>query len=395
MKIVIIQPRVSYYVGGSEKVALKHAEVLSKFDGNKIILYTIKPIDNKYSFVYQEFLEKNPDIKIEEIEIPLKYHFIYDEEPELNQSRWDRETILFSILVHNKIKTHNASIVLSYYLVDSVFRNLDIPNAVYLGGYPREEIEIYNAFLSFCDATISNSKNVQKMWEEKLKKNRVSLNYIVPKGSEKPNNLRKIFTEGIHVVFAGRLIHGKGVENLIASFKKVLSVFPGAHLSILGDGPEKEKLIEQTKTLGINKNITFYGFVNNAQDYFYSSTICVFPSVYKEGLMTVVAEALSVGACVITSSNMGSEELIENGENGVLVAPGNIEILTETILELLKNNLKREELKRNATEYALKNLSWDNVGEKLNGILSEIVELTEQQNIDRQSELLPNKNAGS
>lgn len=379
MKIVIIQPRVSYYVGGSEKVALKHAEVLSKFSGNKIILYTIKPIDSKYSFAYQEFLEKNPGIKIEEIEIPVKYRFIYDEKPESNQSRWDRETILFSILVHNQIKTHNASIVLSYYLVDSVFRNLDIPNVVYLGGHPRGEIEIYNAFLSFCDATVSNSKNVQQMWGEKLKRNRVSLNYIVPKGSEKPNNLTKVFTKGLNIVFAGRLIRGKGVENLIDSFKKILPIFPDARLSILGDGPEKEKLIEQTKILGINKSVTFCGFVSNVQDYFYSSTVCVFPSVYKEGLMNVVAEALSVGACIITSSNMGSEELIEDGKNGVLIPPGNIEILTETILELLKNTLKREEIKRNAEEYALKNLSWGNAGEKLNGILSEIVEFVRKK----------------
>lgn len=372
MKIVIIQPRVSYYIGGSEKITLKHAEILSSLH-NEIVLFTVKPLDGKYSDVYKSFIDSNKNIKIFEIDILKKYSFIYDEEPETNQSRWDRETILFSLLTHDKVKENKPDLVLSYYLVDSVFRNLEIPNVVYLGGHPEKEIEIYNAFLTFCDATISNSKNVKKMWEEKLLKNNVPLNYIVPKGSEKPKILNSVFEKGVNIVFAGRLIPGKGIENLVESFSEVLKKYPEAKLWILGDGPEKENIEKQVLKLKVNQNVNFCGFVDNVQDYFYSSTLCVFPSVFKEGLMTVVAEAMSVGACVVTSSDRGNEELIENGESGVLTPPGDNKILTETILELLDNKDEIVRLGKNAEKFVLENLSWKNVGEKLNNILSDVV----------------------
>lgn len=47
MRISISQPRVSYYVGGSERVCLMHVQLLSEL-GNEVVLYTVEPIDKKY-----------------------------------------------------------------------------------------------------------------------------------------------------------------------------------------------------------------------------------------------------------------------------------------------------------------------------------------------------------
>ncbi len=368
MKIGIIQPRVSYYVGGSERVCMMHAELLSRLD-NEVILYTIRPVDDVYSAQYKAFIKSNPQIRIVEMVIPDKYRYIYDEAPESNQSRWDRETILFSILIHNVMKDDRPDVALSYYLVDSVFRNLDIPNAVYLGGHPEHEIEIYNAFLSFCDATISNSENVKRRWQQKIDRNKVPLNYIIQKGAEKPSVLNRVLPEGINLVFAGRLILGKGVENLIHSFAGIKKEFPEASLWILGDGPEKENMIKLSADAGIRDSVHFEGFVENVQDYFYSSTLCVFPSVYKEGLMTVVAEAMAVGACIVASEGMGNEELIKNGESGILIKPDDVPLLTSTIRGFLLDTAKRQEIGVEAEAFASANLSWANVGEKLDAML--------------------------
>ena len=374
MNITIIQPRVSYYIGGSEKVALKHAEVLSKIQGNFVTLYTIKPVDGKYSPFFKQLAEGGSKVKIVELEIPQKYLFIYNEEPELNQSRWDREATLFSLLVHNKIQKEESDIVLNYYLVDAVFRNLDIPNVVYLGGHPPEEIEIYNAFLSFCDATISNSGNVQNMWMEKIKRNNVLLNYVLSKGAEISKINTNPFEKNIlNLVFAGRLIKGKGVEILIESFKKLVKDHSQAKLWILGDGPERNNFTQQVVRLGLSKNVIFCGVVENVQDYFSSATLCVFPSVRMEGLLTVVAEAMAVGACVVTSKGIGNEELIEDDKNGILIEPNNSDYLYQTLEALISDPEKIKRIGKEAALYILNNNSWQKVGEQLNQILSDVI----------------------
>lgn len=373
MNITIIQPRVSYYIGGSEKVALKHAEILSKIKDNFVTLYTIKPVYKKYSPFFIQLKNSNSNVKIIELKVPEKYLYIFNEEPELNQSRWDREAILFSLLVHDKIKKNKTDIILSYYIVDAVFRNLDIPNIVYLGGHPPKEIEIYNAFLSFCDATISNSINVQNMWIDKINKNNISLNYVISKGAEISTTYNNMFDKNIpNIVFAGRLIRGKGVDTLIESFKKIVSYNSDAKLWILGDGPEKNNLKKQVTDLKLIDSVTFCGNVENVQDYFKSATVCVFPSTRMEGLMTVVIEAMAVGSCVISSKGIGNEELIENGENGILIESNNSDLLFQTIKMLISNPEKIKKIGHEAALYIRNNNSWEKVSEQLNKILKDV-----------------------
>ena len=262
MRISVVQPRVSYFVGGSEKVALKHIEVLSQINNNSVTLYTVKPVDGIYSPFFQSLKEDFPDINIIELEVPEKYKYIYDEEPETTQSRWDREAILFSNIVHDRLQNENSDIVVYYYIVDAVYRVLDIPNIVYLGGHPENEIEIYNAFLTFCDATISNSKNVQNLWMEKIKRNGIRFNYILPKGADAQVDFCNQFDEsGPNIVFAGRLIKGKGVDILIEAFYKTYQKNRNAKLWILGEGIEALAFISKVKSLGLDKNVYFVGMV--------------------------------------------------------------------------------------------------------------------------------------
>lgn len=374
MNITVIQPRVSYFVGGSEKVALKHMEVLFKKGHHQITLYTVKPVDGKYSPFYIHFRENFPNIITLELEIPSNYKYIYDELPETTQSRWDREAILFSNIVHPALLGSESDVVMYYYIVDSVFRALDIPSIVYLGGHPEGEIEIYNAFLSFCDATVSNSKNVKRMWEDKLKKNNVPLNYIVNKGAEIPLKVSNPFkSEGPHIVFAGRLIKGKGVDVLIESFAKLNTSFPDAKLWVLGNGLEKQSYVERVQNLGLAETILFPGTVENVFDYFKYATLCVFPSTRMEGLMTTVIEAMSVGACVITTKNIGNEELIEDQRTGILVEANNVHALHDTLVTLLQNQSLREKLGREAQMHVAEHHTWERIGTQLENILQEVV----------------------
>ncbi len=370
MKITIVQPRVSYYVGGSEVVSLKHIEMLSKL-GHQISLFTSKPVVGDYSPIYLNFLKSHlSNVETTEIAIPENYEFIYSEEPESSQTRWDRESLLFSMLTRDSVVASAPDLLLTYYIVDAAYRHLEIPNVVYLGGHPPYEIELYNVFLTFCDGVICNSRNVENHWKDKFLRNNVTNISVLPKAVNVDLGVERILPEGKrHIVFAGRLIHGKGVEVLISAFARLTKEAKDVHLWILGDGKERLTLEKQVQKLSVQDAVTFTGVVDNVQDYFKDSTLCVFPSTGREGLMTVVAEAMAAGACVISSTNVGNEELIESGHNGVLIEPDDSDLLYKAMNDLLENQALREGISIRARNFAVQNLSAGSVGSKLEAIL--------------------------
>ncbi len=73
-----------------------------------------------------------------------------------------------------------------------------------------------------------------------------------------------------------------------------------------------------------------------------------------------VLEAGAIGLPIIATAVGGTEEIIKNYKNGILVKPHNITQLRKKILELIKNKELREKLGRNAQEVVRKKFNWDN-----------------------------------
>ncbi len=315
--------------------------------------------------------EQNSSLTFIEKTIPHKRKDIYDVQPGTDQIRWDKESIMFNELVHQDIMVDKYDIVLSYYIVDALFKNPYIPNVVYLGGYPRKRIPLYTAFLTSCDAVIFNSLNVKKMWSQDLADSGLISNYILAKGSDKPKRSKKKSSTQ-KIVFAGRLIKRKGVEQLVNVFKNVSKKIPNTKLYIVGDGPEKSNLEKLVRNINLEDKVEFTGSINDTQNYFVDADLCVFPSLEGEGLMTVVAEAMMSGSCVITSNRMGNEEMVKHGKTGILVTPGSEEELEDAISECLSKPKLCSDMGRSALKFAKENLAWEGVAKQLDGILREI-----------------------
>ncbi len=365
MKIAIIQPRASYYVGGGEKVSLRHAVHLSKIEGNSVDFFTIKPVDNKYSPIYHDL--KNSKVNVFEKNVADEFIDIYNIEPGLNQERWDRESIMFKDLILEDVLFNGYDVVISYYVGDVLIKNTKTSNVVYLGGHSRENIAWQGKVLNYCIATISNSENVQMMWKNEISNARVKFNYILPKGVD---NFSSSDVNKKDIVFAGRLIKRKGVDILIRVFSELN--FSGK-LYILGEGPQRRELIVLAKKLGVQDRVIFMGPVSNVEEYFSRALICCFPSREGEGLMTVVAEAMMSGSCVVTTRGHGSEEIIDNNKTGILVEPNSIDALSVAMNDLLSNSSKVNEIGNNARKYAKNNFSWNKVVSKLDNILKEVI----------------------
>lgn len=371
MKIAIVQPRISYYTGGGEKLPLIHAKLLSN-SGQGVTLYTTKVPKCKQSSLYRDFLflSKN-NLSIKEFKIPEKYKYLYLQTPGENRNRWDTESLLFNQMIFMDLKKDRPDIVISYYILDALFRSPELLAVLYLAGYPSDRLEIRRSFLRFFDATISISHNVKRQWGDYL--NEVKQNFVLNSGVEINKGERQVKTNySLNLVFAGRLIERKGVITLIEAMQMIVKKYPEAHLWIIGDGPQEDELVRKINSYGLNESITLTGIAQNVEDYFKMADICIFPSYEREGLMGVVLEAMSAGKPVISTKNNGNEDVIKSGINGLLIDPRNTSQLVKAVLSLIDDEKKRVEIGKKARDYVLKNLTWDTFINKFIKILQKI-----------------------
>jgi glycosyltransferase involved in cell wall biosynthesis len=152
-----------------------------------------------------------------------------------------------------------------------------------------------------------------------------------------PNLSREPF-----LVAAGRLVPQKGFDILIRAFAATLAVRP-LSLVILGDGPERNALIELTRACGIEHRVHFPGFVENPWSYFARSAAFVCSSRW-EGFGNVIIEAMACGVPVVaTDCDFGPREVIRQGQSGLLVPVDDVDSLGKAIASVLDNpDLARE-----------------------------------------------------
>jgi len=128
---------------------------------------------------------------------------------------------------------------------------------------------------------------------------------------------------GADVVFAGRLLSHKHVDVLIHSIATLAKTHQNISLWIIGEGPEKTSLQSLVKELGIEKNVSFLGFLDDQNDMYsimQASRIFVLPST-REGFGIAALEANACGMPFITIDHEqnATKELVVNGENGILI----------------------------------------------------------------------------
>jgi len=128
----------------------------------------------------------------------------------------------------------------------------------------------------------------------------------------------------------------KGVSTLIDGAKRIIKDCPDIRFVIVGSGPEKEKLQNMVKSLGLDKHIAFLGYQKDLVSTLQSFDLMVLPSL-TEGLPAILLEAMALKVPIIATSVGGTPEIIENGVNGFLVPPKNSQKLSEKIIEVYKN----------------------------------------------------------
>ena len=168
--------------------------------------------------------------------------------------------------------------------------------------------------------------------------------HLIPNGidvnlirSVKPSELESDF------IFVGRLIPEKGVDFLLRSLALLRREFPDFMALIIGNGPERRKLENLARNLGIEDNVVFTGFLESYGDVIAlmkASRVFTFPS-RREGFGMVVVEAMASGIPVVTVKHPmnASMHLVEKGKTGFIVPP-NEESFVQALMLSYENSQK-------------------------------------------------------
>jgi glycosyltransferase involved in cell wall biosynthesis len=136
------------------------------------------------------------------------------------------------------------------------------------------------------------------------------------------------------VVYVGRIRPVKGTKVLVDAWPKVMAGGTDARLVIAGDGAEREALAQNTRDAGVGNSVDFLGEVSDVPGVLARGDIYVQPS-YQEGLPNAVLEAMAMGLPIVATRVSGNEDVVADGENGLLVPPGDPEALAAAIRRLI------------------------------------------------------------
>ena len=182
------------------------------------------------------------------------------------------------------------------------------------------------------------------------------------------NNIRNEYqfkNEARLVGCIGRIVPQKGQKVFLLAIPGVTQKYPETFFLIVGDiflkeeGYKKE-LLEMIKKNGIEKRVKFTGFRTDVEDVIRSLDIVIFPSIAPEAFPLTLLEAMALGKPVIASDIGGTEEIIENGVNGLLVEPNRPEQITERILHLFDHQEVSDRIGQMAKEAVNRKYSLQN-----------------------------------
>jgi glycosyltransferase involved in cell wall biosynthesis len=141
----------------------------------------------------------------------------------------------------------------------------------------------------------------------------------------------------LRILWAGRMLAWKRVDTLIRAFAVLVGQKPKIHLTLIGDGPCREKVVRLTQKLGIADHVEFHSsmLAGHVREQMRKAHIYVLPSNAYEGWGAVLNEAMSEGCTVVASDGAGAaKSMLRHGENGLLFKQGDHRGLAELLVQL-------------------------------------------------------------
>lgn len=146
------------------------------------------------------------------------------------------------------------------------------------------------------------------------------------------------------ILFLGRLEERKGLGTLLDAYQLLRQVRADCQLAVVGDGPLRRGYERRVEEEGI-PDVRFCGFIAEAEKpgYFTAADIYCAPNTGKESFGVILLEAMASGRPVVATAIDGFRQVITDGDQGLLVAPGDEAQMAEALSKLLDSpELRRQ-----------------------------------------------------
>ena len=178
------------------------------------------------------------------------------------------------------------------------------------------------------------------------------------------------------VICVAQLRYQKGIDVLLQAWRLVqasgLQTTP-AHLRIVGDGPLRERLERLADALGIMESVTFTGEQSDIPAQLRQSDVAVLPSRW-EGMSNALLEAMACGLPCIATHISGSEDIIQHGQNGLLIETEDYQALARALVLLLRDPALAQTYGRNGRMTIEQNYSLEHITDTYEKLYHKLVE---------------------
>jgi glycosyltransferase involved in cell wall biosynthesis len=198
---------------------------------------------------------------------------------------------------------------------------------------------------------------------------------IIPNGidpsSVKKFSRKKSATPIIGVV--GRLVKQKGISYLIEAIPTIVGRYKNLKIIIAGSGEDYSSLKNLAERLGVSRNISFLGYVNDPLKIINKMDVFVLPSIW-EGFPYVLLEAMLLKKPIVATNIFGVNEIVTHNKSGILVRTRDPQCMADAVIVLLTDKRKASKFGNSGYQKLLRNYTLKRTISKLETAYIDILE---------------------
>jgi glycosyltransferase involved in cell wall biosynthesis len=178
------------------------------------------------------------------------------------------------------------------------------------------------------------------------------------------------------VVLAARMLWDKGVGEFVEAARLIRQAGVQARFALVGDpDPDNPASVPEAvlRSWHGQDGIEWWGRRDDMPSVYHAAHIACLPSYYREGLPKVLLEAAACGRPLITTDAPGCREVVQDGDNGILVTPRDAQSLARAIGKLIGDEKLRHTMGKRGREIILKDFSSELVVRETLGLYRELV----------------------
>lgn len=363
MDVAFVNRTVGMRRGGGELYDLEMARALTSL-GVDVTFYTGEPISGG--------LSKPVEVSTQTVKSPFLYDLAYAAPMGIGGviSDIDRQAFI-KMLSREMRETHDIVYLNGYPEFLQLKEYVDCPVTIKLNGMPHSLFYDYihptkssYTWLKLADAIFGNTRTINQI-EGVAGIRGTVINPGVDIERFSPRVGMKSEDPPV-VLWVGRLVPVKNLEELLSSFELLLDGFPDAELWIVGEGPESDKIESQAVQKGIRNSTKFVGHVPNneiAQYYLMADVFAL--SSRSESFGMVLLESMACGTPVVAPNIDHIPEIIDHGYGGLLYESGDVADLSEKLSRVLLDRGGSSTMRKYARQSVVNGYSWNSRAEKL------------------------------